>query len=192
MLPLFEPGWQILMAHGLATGWIEWQGERIEFVAAPAYSEKNWGRSFPQKWFWLNCNHFDGETDLAVTAGGGRRQVLGWMEEVAMIGIHYGGQFYEFVPWNSQVHWQIDPWGQWQMQAENHYFQVELTGTTDLPGTLVQVPTEQGLVNCCRDTTRGLLNLTLRDRQGKTIVSASSALAGLETGGQPWSTVWVA
>jgi len=28
-LPIFEPGWQILMAHGLATGWIEWNGNAM-------------------------------------------------------------------------------------------------------------------------------------------------------------------
>jgi tocopherol cyclase len=189
-LPIFEPGWQVLMAHGLATGWIEWQGNRYEFTEALAYSEKNWGRSFPQKWFWLNCNCFDGEPNLALTAGGGRRQVLTWMEEVAMIGIHYQGEFYEFVPWNAQVHWQIDPWGKWQMQADNYFYQVELTGHTDLAGTMVQVPTDQGLVYRCRDTTHGLLSLTLRDRSGKIIISATSALAGLETGGQLWSSVW--
>jgi tocopherol cyclase len=189
-LPIFEPGWQVLMAHGLATGWIEWQGNRYEFTEALAYSEKNWGRSFPQKWFWLNCNCFEGEPNLALTAGGGRRQVLTWMEEVAMIGIHYQGEFYEFVPWNAQVHWQIDPWGKWQMQADNYFYQVELTGHTDLAGTMVQVPTDQGLVYRCRDTTHGLLSLTLRDRSGKIIISATSALAGLETGGQLWSSVW--
>jgi tocopherol cyclase len=190
-LPIFEPGWQILMAQGLATGWIEWQGHRYEFTDAPAYAEKNWGRSFPQKWFWINCNYFEGEADLAITAGGGRRSVLGRMEEVAMIGIHYRGQFYEFAPWNATVHWQIDPWGQWQMQAENNYYQVELVGTTDRSGTMVQVPTEQGLIHCCRDTTQGLLNLVLRHRQGQVIVSAGSDRAGLETGGEPWSVVWV-
>jgi tocopherol cyclase len=189
-LPIFEPGWQVLMAHGLATGWIEWQGIRYEFANAPAYSEKNWGCSFPEKWFWLNCNHFQGETDLAITAGGGRRKVLTWMEEVAMIGIHYQGEFYEFVPWNAQICWQIDPWGKWQMQADNYLFQVELTGSTDLAGTMVQVPTAQGLVYNCRDTTHGLLSLTLRDRSGNVIISANSSLAGLETGGQHWSTVW--
>jgi len=52
------------MAHGLATGWIEWNGKRYEFTNAPAYSEKKLG-AFPQKWFWLNCNSFDGEPDLA-------------------------------------------------------------------------------------------------------------------------------
>jgi tocopherol cyclase len=189
-LPIFEPGWQILMAQGLSTGWIEWQGERYEFTDAPAYSEKNWGRSFPQKWFWLNCNHFDGESDLTVTAGGGRRQVLGRIEEVAMIGIHHRGQFYEFAPWNSQVRWQVDPWGKWQMQAGNDRFQVEIVGNTDLLGTMVQVPTENGLASCCRDTMHGLLTLVIRNRQGQTIVSASSSLAGLETGGQGWITAW--
>jgi tocopherol cyclase len=190
-LPIFEPGWQILMAQGLATGWIEYQGDRYEFTDAPAYSEKNWGRSFPQKWFWINCNYFADEPELAITAGGGRRSVLGRMEEVAMIGIHYQGQFYEFVPWNAQIHWQIDPWGKWQLQATNPNFTIELVGTTDLPGTMVQVPTVNGLASCCRDTTRGLLSVILRDRQGEVIVSANSLLAGLETGGSPWPAVWV-
>ncbi|NJO11559.1 MAG: tocopherol cyclase, partial [Leptolyngbyaceae cyanobacterium SL_1_1] len=113
---IFEPGWQILMAHGLASGWVEWQGQRYEFSQVPAYGEKNWGGAFPEKWFWLNCNAFDQQSDLALTAGGGRRQVLGWRESVAMVGIHYRGQFYEFVPWNGRVNWQVEPWGCWQMQ----------------------------------------------------------------------------
>jgi tocopherol cyclase len=150
-LPIFEPGWQILMAHGLATGWIEWRGERYEFTNAPAYSEKNWGRSFPQKWFWVNCNSFDETVGLAITAGGGRRKVLWMTEEVGLVGIHYRDRFYEFVPWNSQMSWQIQPWGEWRIQASNSEFRVELIGTTELPGTMVNTPTEKG---CYRSTFR--------------------------------------
>ncbi len=182
-LPVFEPGWQILMAHGLATGWIEWQGQRYEFDRVPAYSEKNWGRSFPQKWFWINCNSFEDSVGLALTAGGGKRKVLWMTEEVGMIGIHYRGKFYEFVPWNSQIDWQVQPWGEWRMQASNQDFQVELTGTTDFAGTMVRTPTAQGLSICCRDTLKGRLKLNLRTRQGELIVSATSSLAGLEVGG---------
>jgi tocopherol cyclase len=182
-LPIFEPGWQILMAHGLATGWIEWQGERYQFSNAPAYSEKNWGRSFPEKWFWLNCNSFSETVGLAVTAGGGRRKVLGTTEEVGMVGIHYRDRFYEFVPWNSELNWQIQPWGEWRIQATNQDFQVELIGTTDSAGTMVSTPTEHGLVMCCRDTLKGLLSIDLRTRQGRQIIAANSTLAGLEVGG---------
>ena len=192
-LQIFEPGWQILMAHGLATGWIDWNGIRYEFTNAPAYSEKNWGGSFPQKWFWLNCNSFDGEPDLALTAGGGRRGVLWWMESVAMIGVHYRGKFYEFVPWNSQVEWNIQPWGKWQMQAQNQDYEIELIGTTELPGTPLRAPTASGLVFGCRDTMRGDLTLQLRTRHSgkpQVILEAHSSLCGLETGGGAWEESW--
>lgn len=190
-LPIFEPGWQILMAHGLATGWIEWNGKRYDFTDAPAYGEKNWGRAFPQKWFWLNCNGFDNEPDLALTAGGGRRQVLWWEESAALVGIHYQGKFYEFVPWNSKVSWQIQPWGRWQMQAENADYQVELTGTTDKPGTLLRAPTQEGLIFFCRDTMQGKLTLELRRKGNNSpIIKASSSVCGLETGGGSWEELW--
>lgn len=191
---IFEPGWQILMAHGLASGWIEWNGEIYRFTNAPAYGEKNWGGAFPKKWFWLNCNAFDGEPDLALTAGGGKRGVLWWMESVAMIGIHHREMFYEFVPWNSEVSWEIHPWGYWRMSAQNDRYEVELTGTTTQVGTPLRAPTEQGLAFCCRDTMNGHVTLDLRERSqtGRSfqIVSAESSLCGLETGGGPWEGIW--
>lgn len=192
-LQIFEPGWQILMAHGLSTGWIDWQGKRYEFINAPAYSEKNWGGAFPQKWFWFNCNAFDNEPDLALTAGGGRRQVIAWMEEVAMIGIHYRGQFYEFVPWNAQVSWRIASWGHWYMTADTADYTVELVGTTHLPGLPLRAPTQAGLIYCCRDTALGEVQLRLYRKKGKQrelIVEATSSQCGLEVGGRPWTDDW--
>jgi tocopherol cyclase len=181
------------MAHGLASGWIDWNGKRYEFTNAPAYSEKNWGGAFPKKWFWANCNSFLDEPDLALTAGGGKRGVLWWMESVAMVGLHYQGKFYEFVPWNSQVRWNIEPWGRWQMQARNSHYEVELLGTTHLPGTPLRAPTENGLMFCCRDTLQGQLNLELRELsngQGKIILKAHSYVCGLEIGGGAWNNCW--
>lgn len=189
-LPIFEPGWQITLAHGFARGWIEWEGKRYHFNHAPAYSEKNWGGSFPKKWFWLNCNSFAEQSNLALTAGGGIRQVLGWEEEVALIGIHYQGKFYEFAPWNSQVSWQIEPWGKWTMQAISSEFKVSLRGTTNSLGTYVRTPTAQGLMLNCRDTTQGKLDLTLWNCNKEIIVQASSNMAGLEVGGLPWDEAW--
>ena len=108
-----------------------------------------------------------------------------------MIGIHYQGRFYEFVPWNSQIDWQIQPWGEWRLQATNGDVRVELIGTTDLAGTMVRTPTEQGLVLCCRDTLQGMLSIDLQTRHGEIIVRANSHLAGLETGGTGWDRAWV-
>jgi tocopherol cyclase len=191
-LPIFEPGWQVLLAHGFATGWIEWQNQRYEFEQAPTYAEKNWGGAFPQKWFWLNCNCFTNHPDLTVTAAAGRRKVLWWTESVGLIGIHYQNQFYEFTSWNAQITWEVKPWGYWYMRGQNEQYEVELWGTTDREGAIVRVPSAAGLIFDCRDTTQGHLTLTLRERNSpaQILVQADSDLGAFETGGAPWPDTW--
>lgn len=189
-LPIFDPGWQILIAHGLASGFIDWMGEKYEFQQVPFYSEKNWGYSFPEKWFWINCNTFNDQPDLTITAVGSTRNILQFSESVGIIGIHHQNRFYEFNLWNSQLHWQVETWGYWEMQAENEDYKVQLTGTSDFPPTSVRVPTENGLSFRCQDTLKGNLHLKLQDHRGHTILDSQSNLAGLEIGGI-WSDSWL-
>ena len=97
-LSVFEPHWQVLVADGLATGWVRWgdggggkgeggsddggadadgDGGRVRhFVDAPFYAEKNWGGGFPSKWMWVQCNSFTGAPGVSVTAVGARRALL--------------------------------------------------------------------------------------------------------------------
>ena len=196
---IFEPGWQIVMAHGWATGWFEWglqdqlSPERLEFERVPAYAEKNWGGAFPQRWFWMQCNAFQDFSDLTCTVGGGIRKVLGYDESVGMVGIHFQSRFYEFVPWNGHMSWQISPWGQWQIWAEQSDYKVEIIGYTDAPGVLIRVPTARGLVFGCRDTTQGTLSLKLWKKNTvfpELIFEAYSQQAGLEVGGEGWANEW--
>lgn len=42
-VPIFEPHWQVLMAHGSASGWIEWGGERYAFQGVPTYAGERLG-----------------------------------------------------------------------------------------------------------------------------------------------------
>ncbi|MGC1306871.1 MAG: tocopherol cyclase family protein [Phormidesmis sp.] len=189
-LPVFDPGWQVLMAHGLASGWMEWQGDRTHFQNAPVYAEKNWGTAFPAKWFWLQCNAFTGEPDLSITAAGGVRDVLTRSENVGLIGIHYRGQFYEFSSRETAFTWQVDPWGYWQMTAGCDRYHVELTGIAHDEGAQVRVPTQSGLQFLCRDTTKGELRVQLWEGD-RVILDTTSQLAGLEIGGSPWEARWV-
>eukprot|EP00741_Cyanophora_paradoxa_P017245 tig00020961_g16657.t1 len=200
-LQAFEPGWQVLMAHGFATGYVDWRGERFDFVDAPAYSEKNWGGAFPTKWFWMNCNLFEGEADLALTVGGGLRGVP-WQSEperAAMIAVHHAGRLYEFVPWNTDagagaVSWRIDPWGRWHVRAEANGYVAEVTAWTDEPGCPLRAPTREGLVHVCRDAMRGRCRLVLARRgpagAHEVLVDAVSDACGVEVGGGPWEETW--
>jgi tocopherol cyclase len=190
-LPVFEPGWQILLAHGLASGAIVWGDRRYEFNRVPAYCEKNWGRSFPQQWFWLQCNAFSEYPDLSITVAGGIREFLGVQTSVAMVGIHYKGKLYSFMPENSDISCDIAPWGAWQIEAhrllDGQLQHVWIKAETDHDGTLIMVPRASGLEFCCRDTTRGYMEFNLNaDIQ----IETSSDLAGLEVGGKFWEQPW--
>jgi tocopherol cyclase len=196
---IFEPGWQILMAHGLATGWFEkvdganqdhhQSRDRLNFENVPAYAEKNWGGAFPKQWFWIQCNAFVDHPDLSLTCGGGIRKVLGLEESVGMVGIHYQGEFYEFTPWTAKLSWQVLAWGEWQVLAKGANFEIELIGKSSDIGVIVRVPTETGLKLFCRDTTKGDLQVNFWRTKGRSrslIFSAHSQQAGLEIGGD-WS-----
>lgn len=193
-LPILEPGWQVLMAHGLGTGWAEWQGQRYEFENAPVYAEKNWGGAFPERWFWMQCNCFDGLPDLTLTAVGGRRQVLGQSQTVGMIAIHYQGQFFLLSSLRARLAWQVAPWGTWSMTAQDHRYRITLRGITDRPPVPVRVPTRTGLQFACWDTPHGALTVAVWQRSPSLpetrLLQATSSLAALEVGGQGWDHPW--
>ncbi|GAX74585.1 hypothetical protein CEUSTIGMA_g2033.t1 [Chlamydomonas eustigma] len=213
ILSIFEPHWQVLMADGLASGWLDWGGERYQFKDAPAYAEKNWGGGFPSKWCWVQCNSFDNQPGLSLTAVGARRALAlglpGIEEDVGLIGVHLpgsNGQFIELVPWKGSVDWDVDPWGRWRIHAINDEYEalVEASCSEDA-GMVLRAPTfTQGLAPFCKDTFYGRCRLRIWRLRGKAhgwkgvgngeipLIDATSTTAALEVGGGPWWTPWVA
>lgn len=192
-LPVFEPGWQILMAHGRATGWIEWRGARYSFEDAPAYGEKNWGGAFPKKWFWVQANAFEADPEAALIAGGGRRGFLWREESVAMVGLYHGGRFYRFLPEDGHLRCAVTPWGRWQIEAVSERYRIEVSGTAARDdGIELLAPTATGAHFVCRDTLKGSVQVRLSRRWGTRAVlfEGSTRLGGLETGGGPWEGEW--
>ena len=248
-LPVFEPHWQVVQAHGWASGTVQWGDKEYTFDRAPLYAEKNWGGQFPQKWFWVQCNSFrsrdspagagdppasagagnnddDGDGDgfaagssrmttTSVTAGGGRRELLGGIatEDVAMIGVHHQGQYYAIYPWEDDavVTWKVSPWGSWDIRGMTPDMEIRVVGRCPPDaGTPLRAPTvDRGMVPFCKDTFRGDVEVTVVIEKGKKGTSGgngsgsgsgsgtvvvdvvSYAESGaLEVGGGPWWETW--
>lgn len=196
-LPVFEPHWQVLMAHGLSTGFIQWGDRRYDFKDAPTYAEKNWGGEFPKRWFWAQCNAFENEPQLSLTVGGGLRALplTDATEEVALIGVHYKGTFIEIVPWSGELSWEVEPWGRWEFKGSTEQYAAEVVATcAPDSGTPLRAPMAQGgLTAVCKDTFFGELTLTVWEKTAtgrQLLVSARSTQAGLEVGGGPWFNAW--
>ncbi|XWS26330.1 hypothetical protein CRYUN_Cryun26dG0023000 [Craigia yunnanensis] len=186
--PIFEPHWQIGMAGGLSTG----------TCLSSSYCQLHF--ELISSWCSVQCNVFEGANgEVALTAGGGLRQLPGLtetFENAALIGVHYNGVFYEFVPWNGVVSWEIAQWGYWYIAAENKTDLVELEATTNDLGTTLRAPTkEAGLAPACKDTCFGDLRLKIWEKKyggtkGKQILDVKSDMAALEVGGGPWFNTW--
>eukprot|EP00172_Hildenbrandia_rubra_P000684 Plantae.Rhodophyta-Hildenbrandia_rubra.ctg13751.p1 GENE.Plantae.Rhodophyta-Hildenbrandia_rubra.ctg13751~~Plantae.Rhodophyta-Hildenbrandia_rubra.ctg13751.p1 ORF type:complete len:422 (-),score=63.91 Plantae.Rhodophyta-Hildenbrandia_rubra.ctg13751:618-1883(-) len=193
-LPVFEPGWQVLLGHGKGWGYVEWKGKRWEFKDAAVYAEKNWGKGFPEKWWWLQSNRWDGEGDLAVTAAGGLRGI--WprgSEEVGLLAVHYRGEFYEFGNWCcDELSWNVKPWGRWEARARSESgYRVRIVAETSDTGHYFNGPSTDGKLPEVRDAPYGQAQLWLYDPNGKAMLNGiSSKVAQVEVGGGPWNEDW--
>ena len=212
---IFEPHWQVTQADARASGTVVWNNTTYEFQNEPFYAEKNWGAALPSKWYWTQCNAFDGYEQLSVTAGGGIRKVpFGQKESLGMVSVHYNNTFYEAVPWTGSMSWNVSTWGYWQLKGTcttgtSNPFEVEVTYQCDpktLPGLVFRAPTpDEGMVYFCRDTFDATTSLTLWEleynsqtgsfeRKGgpPLINNATSTQGGAEIGGGPWWDSWIA
>ena len=82
--PVFEPHYQVLISKGTTMGSLTLKEEHDEgssefahydLDGATMYLEKNWGRSFPSRWWWIQANTFVENKDLSITSTAARRQL---------------------------------------------------------------------------------------------------------------------
>jgi len=212
---VFEPHWQVTLSDARATGHATWDGKRYDFKDAPFYAEKNWGGSFPSKWYWMQCNSFegftspDGSSRLSLTAGGGIRKVPpGKTEDLGMVCIHHNGIFYEAVPWTGEMKWNVEPWGSWSFSARctsgKRLFEVEVVAKCDEEGVKLRAPTENlGMAYFCRDSFYANIELSMYElywdkKQKKHLrgdpilenVKSMNRTGAVEIGGGPYWNPW--
>ena len=60
ILPFMECYHAIIHLYHQITGQIELDGELLDFNGGVGYIEKDYGRSFPKTYLWLQASHFDG------------------------------------------------------------------------------------------------------------------------------------
>lgn len=189
--PVFEPHYQVLISRGTTMGSLIFRAKNGEqdcydLNDATIYLEKNWGGSFPSKWWWMQANTF--QSDLCVTSTAGCRGIpfLGQEEEVGLVGLHWNGKFLPF----PNVDWNVK-WGQWTISGHYDEFVVKLTGTCDEKGFPVDCPTPTGMKPIALETFRGSLRVQLFEH-GQMVLDDSTDEACLEVGGLPWtSKVWI-
>lgn len=86
------------MDHELA-GTLTINGETIDFTGGRGYMEKDWGKSFPKGYIWMQSNHFD-TPGVSLTGSIATVPALGSNATGFGYGLLYDGELYKLATYN--------------------------------------------------------------------------------------------
>lgn len=71
-------------------------GETVDFSGGRGYTEKDWGKSFPSAWIWMQSNHFNAAPGTSLTASIAMIPWRGAAFRGFIIGLWHEGKLYRF------------------------------------------------------------------------------------------------
>jgi tocopherol cyclase len=184
-LPFLGQYWHphVLDAH--VAGTAEVGDARWALDGARLYAEKNWGRGFPEFWWWGQAQGFERPDVTAVFTGG----VLQMGPAAVVVGgivVRLGERVIRLTPPFVRMAAEAGG-GRWRAQGRGHGVEIEVRGEgapADAHVLPVPVPAERCNVDSDFEHLAGRLEVTVRER-GALLFEGVSELAGLEIGFHP-------
>jgi hypothetical protein len=98
-VPFMECFHGVLSLDHKLSGQLNTGGEVISFDEGRGYIEKDWGKSFPEAYIWLQCNHFN-QTRISLSASIAKIPWITGAFRGFIIGLWYNNQLYPFTTYN--------------------------------------------------------------------------------------------
>ncbi len=94
-VPFMECYHGIISMKHLISGSLLINNKSIDFTGGRGYMEKDWGRSFPSSWIWMQSNYFE-DPNVSFTASIARIPWFGRFFTGLIAGLSVNGKFYRF------------------------------------------------------------------------------------------------
>jgi tocopherol cyclase len=176
-LPRLECYTQICALDGRVNGQINLGGERIDITDGRLYVEKNWGRSFPKRYTWMQ-GHLGSGAGFSCSVG---RVPVGPGAFEGMIACVYDGErFYEFHTLKGGRH-RLELWqDEARLEAISGHYALRLRVWGGHPLTL-SAPDGGDMATAVRERLDARAKLVLYDlRSGACLLRQSTEGVGLE------------
>ncbi len=181
-VPMMECYHGILSLDHRLQGSLEIDGMDTGFDGGRGYIEKDWGRSFPQGYVWIQSNHFS-TPGTSVT---GSVAVIPWLGRAFrgfIVGFRHEGVLYRFTTYagariehltadEKQVHWSV----------RNRHHRLEMTATR-AKGGLIHEPTGKQMLQRVEETMLATVAVRLSTTGGDVLFEGTGRNAGLEVQG---------
>jgi tocopherol cyclase len=181
-IPMMECNHGVVsLDHGLA-GSLTVDGTSIDFTGGRGYAEKDWGKSFPAGYVWMQSNHFSGGGTSFV----GSIAIVPWLTSAFpgfIIGLWHDGRLHRFATYtNAQIdHLEItDDRVDWQVSEGARVLKI---AAHRAHGGLLYGPTREQMGDRVGETMLSQIDISLSDGTGQVVFEGSGLHAGLELHG---------
>jgi hypothetical protein len=163
-------------------GKITLNGKEMDFSGGRGYIEKDWGKSFPAAWVWLQSNHFK-NTRACITASVAIIPWLGNSFKGFIVGFWLDGKLYRFTTYrNSKIEsLEIsDDHVVWVIRNRTHRLRLNACRAQ---GGLLRGPTPQDMGKRVIETLSASVDIRLETLRGDVLFESTGENAGLEVVG---------
>ena len=183
----FVPGMECY--HGIVNirhticGSVVYNGAEMDMTGGEGYIEKDWGRSFPRSWIWLQANHFDAQ-NASFMFSIARIPWLGTTFTGLICFLRTDDGFYRFATYNggtvTRVHTDGD---RIEVSLKNAKHALSFTAYYQ-KGGILKAPKNGMMLREIEESITAEVEVTLGDHRGNVLFRDCSNRVGMELAGR--------
>ena len=171
----------ISMGHALE-GSLGINASNIDFTGGKGYSEKDWGKSMPLAWIWIQSNHFQ-KKDLSISFSIAN---IPWKKSAFtgfLIILSVGDHFYRFTTYKgSRITKLLVKDGGVVLEVKNKDYCLNIDAQSHTTGEL-KAPVSGEMRRTIHESIESKVSIKLVNRDGKVILEDTGHPAGMEIAG---------
>jgi len=182
-VPFMECYHQVVSLDCALTGKLIIHGKEVDFNGGRGYIEKDWGRSFPSSWIWMQSNHFSA-TGTSFKLSVARIPWVGNAFVGFICALLLNGRIYRFATYTGAKLRKIDIYDAGAhivLEDARHILEVR---AEKAPGAELASPVLGLMEGRVKESMQALIHIQLRDKkENRLIFSDTGKNAGLEIAG---------
>jgi len=183
-VPLMECYHGVVSLDHTIYGALEIDGRTHDFTNGRGYIEKDWGRSFPQAWIWMQTNHFD----APATSLTGSIAIIPWVRQAFpgfIVGFWHGGKLHRFATYTGARTEQLavtDEHVHWVLRNRTHRLQLFAERGESNAFGLLKGPNTVEMGKRVAESLTAVVNVELSETNGarRVLFAGNGRNAGLE------------
>ncbi len=169
----------VSMSHRVS-GRLQIGSESLPFIAGRGYIEKDWGRSFPSEYAWIQSNHF-GEDDVSLMCSIATIPFLGGAFQGFICNVTHKNEEYRFASYNgSRLELLTFTDEKISLRLRNKHVTIDIDAKMAV-GAPLKAPQNGAMSLIIKEGLSGSVKIRLySSRSGEAILTTESKLCGIE------------